>query len=598
MNTATFKIKNSDDVIQGQVARRVKKLFPNGCGRILLVNIPQVGEDDFDLATAKLKRYPCFPPYGLGLLSRDLRVAGYTTRLIDLNFEVLSHVKDEVFDYKRWQTMLEGAVESFAPDLVGVSCMFSATHTSLRAVVDYTKMSFPGVPIVVGGVHASNNTRLVLEEIPNIDAVIAYEADEAFVNFIDFANGKITEDRLTQTGIIDGGEYLYIERRIFPDGDKLNYSPDYDDLPLGENGKWGEIGVYRWLIGNPPVSTILANRGCRAQCTFCSVHSFNGSGVRERKSVVVVDEMERLAKHYGIKHFMWLDDDLFRPDCVEMFNEIIRRNLGITWDASNGVIASVTTKEVMRAAYESGCIGLSFGIESGDPEILKSVKKPSGVKHFRRVGELMKEYPSVFAKGFLMVGFPDETVGKIWNTINLAREIELDWYPIQILSPFGGTAMAQTMVDRGLTDEHTVLSSKMFVGPAGGQRLKERRETELSAFNPHVLDPSCSDCIPSREEMPDVWFMMDYLVNYERIARIENPVKLSMQRLNLRAIIDRLPKHIALAALYLGIVNKKLGNYTEARGNFEETDTYLEESAFWRVRFEKLGLNRLLSEWR
>ena len=38
------------------------------------------------------------------------------------------------------------------------------------------------------------------------------------------------------------------------------------------------------------------------------------------------------------------------------------------------------------------------------------------------VSENSKNFPSrIFAKGFLMVRFPDETVGKIWNTINLAR---------------------------------------------------------------------------------------------------------------------------------------------------------------------------------
>lgn len=596
MKDAVLDKPDREDVLLEKIAQKSKEMFPNGCNKILLVNIPQVGEADFDLATAKLKRYPCFPPYGLGLLSYILRVTGYTPLLVDLNFEILSHVNDLSFRYGRWQTALRETLESFAPDLVGVSCMFSANHASMKAVADYVKMNYPRTAIIAGGVHPSNNTRMVLETIPNIDAIISYEADEALVNFVDFVNDKAKKDSLTQIAMFKNNEYLHIERRVIPSDKQINYSPDYGILPIGQYGMFGEVGVYRWLKGNPLVATILANRGCRASCTFCSVRSFNGKGVRSRKPNAVADEMQRQVENYGVRHFMWLDDDLFRPNAVSLFNEITHRNLNITWDASNGVIASATTYQVMEAAYESGCIGLSFGIESGDPDILKNVKKPSSRKHYLAISEILKTFPHIFAKGFLMVGFPDETVGKIWNTINMAREMALDWYPIQIMSPFGGTEITKELVRRGVIDEHTVLSSKMFVGPAGGQRLRERQETDSSNFNPDVLDRSRSGKIPTQMELPDVWFMMDYLINYEPIPRMTDSIKLRMQRLNLRAIIDRLPKHIAMASLYLGIVNKKLGNGAEATGNFEETNKYLEESAFWQVRFQKLGLNQVLRE--
>ena len=597
MKHAVLDTLNEEKVPLEKIAQMSKEMFPNGCNKILLVNIPQVGETNFDLATAKLKRYPCFPPYGLGLLSYGLRIAGYTPTLIDLNFEILSHMNDLSFRYDRWQNALRQAMESFVPDLVGVSCMFSANHESMKAVVDYVKMNYPQTAIIAGGVHPSNNTRMVLETIPNIGAVIAYEADEALVNFIDFVNGKASKkNNLTQIAMFQNGEYWHVERRVIPNGKRVNYSPDYGILPIGQYGMFGEVGVYRWLKGNPPVATILGNRGCRASCTFCSVRSFNGKGVRSRKPNAIVDEMQRQVENYGVRHFMWLDDDLFRPDAISLFNEITRRNLHITWDASNGVIASATTHQIMQSAYESGCIGLSFGIESGDPDILKMVKKPSGIKHFMAVSEILKNFPQIFAKGFLMVGFPDETVEKIWNTINLAHTMALDWYPIQIMSPFGGTEIAKKLMERGVIDEHTVLSSKMFVGPAGGQRLRERQEINSSNFNPDVLDKSRLDKIPMQGELPDVWFMMDYFINYEPIPGVTDPVKLNMQRLNLRAIIDRLPKHIAMASLYLGIVNKKLGNSAEATSNFEETRKYIEESAFWQVRFEKLGLNKILHE--
>ena len=59
------------------------------------------------------------------------------------------------------------------------------------------------------------------------------------------------------------------------------------------------------------ISTILSNRGCRAQCTFCSVRNFNGVGVRRRTIDSVIEELKILKFEHGIDHIMWLDDDFY-----------------------------------------------------------------------------------------------------------------------------------------------------------------------------------------------------------------------------------------------------------------------------------------------
>ena len=69
---------------------------------------------------------------------------------------------------------------------------------------------------------------------------------------------------------------------------------------------------------------------------------------------------------------MWLDDDLLynTKRTINLFNEMVKQNVDITWDASNGVIASSVTDEIMSAAEESGCLGVVIGMESGNPEIV------------------------------------------------------------------------------------------------------------------------------------------------------------------------------------------------------------------------------------
>ena len=86
---------------------------------------------------------------------------------------------------------------------------------------------------------------------------------------------------------------------------------------------------YALLEPEAKFSTALSNRGCRAQCTFCSVRHFNGKGVRRRSVQSVIDELLVLRHEYGIDHVMWLDDDFLydRRESLELFNEMVRLSL-------------------------------------------------------------------------------------------------------------------------------------------------------------------------------------------------------------------------------------------------------------------------------
>lgn len=579
----------------GVIARKIKTVLASGCKRVLLVDVPQVAEGDFELAMAQAGRNMCYPPYGLGLLHQGLGEAGYASRILDLNFEVLSRVEDINFHYTVWKEILTEALESFKPDLVAISCMFSMSHHSFTAVVSYVREQYPHLPTIVGGVHISGNTRPILERVVGIDFALKYEGDTAFIALLDYANGKGDESHLSQVAVIEDGTYYELDARSTPTGTALNRSPDYGDLPIGQYSSYGRIGAFSWLrLDEPRVGTILGNRGCRAKCTFCSVEAFNGKGVRSRTTDRVVNEIQFLSEHHGVKHFMWLDDDLFVPSAVGLFNEISRRNLNITWDATNGVIASATTEEMLAAASESGCIGLAFGIESGDPPILREVKKPSGVRHFRAVGEMLKVHPHIFSKGNLMIGFPGETVEQIRRTADLAIEIGLDWYTITSVSFLGGTEMTRRQIRSGALNESDVLYANFFVSPNGVRHKKEMAEKNQSAFSPHLFDQGDLSRIPSSGEISDLWFLMDYLCNFKPTLSETRRTKLEMKRLMCLDICKRVKGH-AMAKLFLGLINERLDNQEEASLNFTETKASLETSAFWKVRFEQLGMDTLLS---
>ena len=175
--------------------------------------------------------------------------------------------------------------------------------------------------------------------------------------------------------------------------------------------------------------------------------------MRVKSTDTVINELKVLKNNYGINHITWLDDDLLfdKEQTYELFDKMEKNNLNMTWDASNGLIASaaVVEPELIAAAERSGCIGAYFGLESGNDKILKSIHKPSGLKHYLKLGPLMNKHPKIFTRGFLMIGFPNENLSQINDTIKMAIEAQLDWYTVQLLTPLPSTEIYDEMVAAG-----------------------------------------------------------------------------------------------------------------------------------------------------
>lgn len=582
------------------IGQKLKTLFPNGCQRVLFVNPPNVAEEEFDSEVAKNNRYPIYPPVGFGIMSRVLQNRGYPPEnisILDLNFLIQEKFLEnrDAFDFNIWKSLIEERIQDFQPDVVALTCMFTIYYRQMRRVASHVKDKCPGIPVFAGGTHTSDAAEIVVKDCKDIDMVCLFEGNEIFADTLDFVNGEMEEANLRQLGILHESRYVAIEERAPKTSASINVIPDYHDLPIEKySPEHGRIGAFHWLWADKTrAATVLSNIGCRAQCTFCSVRSFNGYGVSMRDIHNVVDEIELLRDRYGVGHIMWLDDDLFYDAnrAVRLFNEMSRRNLGVTWDASNGIIASAMTREIAHAASESGCIAMSIGIESGSPEILASVKKPSGVRHFLQCAEIMEEFPRVFTKGLLMVGFPGETIGQILQTVKLGKEMGLDWYTIQPLNFIPGVELTNHALAAGLLTEEEMINGteRPFVGSTGGQ-IKRETEEELCADDFMNMLGSDPAIVPEREDIRDIWMVMDYKINYEPIWDLQSPTKLKMLHRLFVNMCDHTHANNALGNLYFGLIEKKLGNHDESRNRLNLSRSCAQSSAYWKIRFETLNL--------
>jgi radical SAM superfamily enzyme YgiQ (UPF0313 family) len=365
------------------------------------------------------------PPLGISYLAACLVRAGIDVRIYDM--VVMRH------DPRK----LAAVMASFQPDVVGATSVTMTFHSAI-SVIEAAKRIDPRVITVLGGAHASFCAERTLQEHSALDIVAIGEGEETIVELCDALSGQRTLNSVAGLCFREGAELVHTGQR-----------PGYLDvatLPLPARSL-GPLTRYRALA--TPIS-MTTSRGCPFQCIFCVGRKLVGAKIRWRDANSVVDEMEQLAT-LGF-HQINVADDLFtakKSHALAVCDEIVRRGLRVSWVS----FANVNTVDVplLIRMREAGCTTVSFGLESGNPEILKTIKKgtkPAGmvaaVRACRGAG--------IIATGSFIVGLPGETEQTLAQT--LAFSDELAEYGAQtgfhMLAPFPGTAVRERADEYGL----------------------------------------------------------------------------------------------------------------------------------------------------
>jgi radical SAM superfamily enzyme YgiQ (UPF0313 family) len=589
-------------VVEGELDR----LFPSrSIGRVLLIAPPDADVTMFNYGTGKRGRYWNFAPYGLGTIATHLRNLDIGVEILNLNNVVLKvcgeSQKEGDFDFDRaWKDSLATAIRNYSPDFIGLTCMFTQTHKSTINVCNEIKRLTPDVPVAIGGVHITNSfvndktSSSLVEDLAQADLFFVYEAELALKGFIQIVNKNEPVENLSQIFFNSGERHLYFSNKVIPDSSDLNVIPSHDLMDTSELSRYGRVGSFSMLKERgTKVTTVLSNRGCRARCTFCSVRNFNGASVRTRSVQSVIDELLMLRNDYGIDHVMWLDDDFLYDHNrgLDLFNEMVRQQVGITWDCTNGVIAASCTDEIIAAAAESGCIGFNIGMESGNPHILRKIKKPGTAKTFLKAAEVLQKYEQINARVFLMIGFPGETYRMILDTINVSLAMNLDWYNVTILQPLPNTPIFDAMIEEGYLSTDDFKEIRYSAGPYGkhGKSAEKSRDL-LSADFKDAFSNLDLDSVPPKEHLDEIWAYMNFHLNFRRLFSEERPVKLKQLLQYVENITDLISPENAFAMYFYGYLQKKCNGSVDPN-TARDLQVRLESSSYWQERFDDFGLS-------
>ncbi len=349
------------------------------------------------------------PPVGLGYLSEMLRQHGFDHQVIDMSLG---------YSLKQVQTK----IALFQSDLIGLS-MTSLYYRSVYDIICAIKQRFPMIPIAVGGPHISTLRQQVLAECSGIDYGTTLEGEETLV---ELCQGKPAEQikgllyRTTQDEIVYTGDRCFImdlERLAFPKYEKF----ELDKYVAREIG-------------------IITSRGCPYSCTFCPVKTTIGRTTRFRSVQPIVDELEYW-RQKGYRDILILDDNFaMKQDRVyEICDEIDRRKLtGLRFRCGNGIRADHVNYDLLKRMYEIGFRFLSFGVESANDKVLKTIKKG---EQLERIEQAINNACDIGydVTLFFIIGLPGETPQEAEQSLRFAQKYPVFDAKFYNLIPFPNT---------------------------------------------------------------------------------------------------------------------------------------------------------------
>ncbi|MEY3209624.1 MAG: hypothetical protein RIT28_105, partial [Pseudomonadota bacterium] len=344
------------------------------------------------------ENYGIFPSLSLLYVAGILESAGAEVLFIDAHAEGLT--LDETV----------ARLEAFGPSYIGYTIttyLFFQTLDWIKAIKART-----GTPTIVGGVHLSIYPRETLTH-ESIDYAVTGEAELSLPNLLhalenrrDLRDVKGIAFRVggpTQTG----GEVV-----VTPTEKTI----DVDEVPFPARRLIDNSLYYSFISKYKNFTCFITSRGCPYKCIFCEQGS---KAFRARSPKNVVDELELCVNEFGIRELDFFDSSFtIRKDrVIEICEEINRRKLDIVWAARTRV--DCITKDVLSAMRRAGCARIYYGVESGNREILKVLKKSTSLELVKRVVRETRE-EGIDTFGYFMLGNPYETPATIRQTIRLA----------------------------------------------------------------------------------------------------------------------------------------------------------------------------------
>ncbi len=353
------------------------------------------------------------PPLGITYVAAAFAAAGAEVRIFD--YIVSSYSREK----------LAQQLAEFQPDAVGTGSVTMNFYEAEQILRD-AKGCNSEIITIMGGPHVSFTAENTLRLYPEIDLIVVGEAEETIRELTPLLPEK---DKWRD---VKGIVYRQDGKIVFTG--KRNFIEDLDKIALPARHL---LPVSRYRALGFPVSMI-TGRGCPHACIFCLGRKMVGAKIRRRKIKNVLDEMEEITL-LGFDRIN-IADDLFAVDnkrVMQLCAGIRARGLKLSWSAFARV--DTVDQEMLDDMASSGCDSVSFGVETGNQEMLERIKKGITLEQVRRAVQMCRQ-AGMIAHASFIVGLPGETRETLAQTAQFARSLDIV-YGYHFLAPFPGTTV-------------------------------------------------------------------------------------------------------------------------------------------------------------
>jgi radical SAM superfamily enzyme YgiQ (UPF0313 family) len=374
---------------------------------------------------------PANPPLGLLYVAAALEGVDVETRVHDLGF-----------DGERSQ--LTTILKEWKPDIVGITCT-TPIYPHARSVAQLAKDVLPGVWVVMGGVHPSVTPESVLEDSA-ADAVAVGEGEELMQALVKAYPDPEAASNIPGIWSKFGGTIVQGPPPIIIKNLDSLPSPARHLVDVRKYFEASGTDRIKWSLPQPSLPMI-ASRGCPYRCTFCASELVHGKKIRVRSIENIRSELETLVSDHGIRGTYFYDDTLtFDVPWLEELCAMLKE-MGLKWIC--GTRLDRVDRPILTMMKDAGCVLISYGIESGDPDMLSGVlKKGLTLDQIREGMRLTKEVGIATVANY-MLGFPGETEESMKKTIALSQELDSDIAEFSVYMPLPGTELAAKAGEMG-----------------------------------------------------------------------------------------------------------------------------------------------------
>ncbi len=410
----------------------------SGKKKILLVNLPF--EKIYESTNIK-GIAPATPPLSLACIAGSVLRAKHDAKIFDFN------------TYEDGTSEFIKTLKEYKPDFLGITFVTPLIKEADR-ISKLAKKEIPKIIIIGGGPHPSSFPESALKET-KIDI------------------GVIGEGDITIIEIIEGKKYPEIQGIAYKDKKKIIVNQrralieNLDDLALPAHQLYDikKYHVSSALARHNPVGWIETSRGCIFGCVYCNKSCF-GRTFRMKSARRVVDEFKRM-KEMGFKEIHLTDDSFTtKMDRVkEICDLLVKEDVIIPWVPITGIRVDKIDLELLEKMKASGCYKVLFGIESGSQKILNRIKKGITLEQVRKSVALSKK-AGLEVAGAFMIGLPDETEKEAQETIDFAKELDLDYAKMSITIPLPATELFNELDAKGLIKTYKWEEFKFYSVPS------------------------------------------------------------------------------------------------------------------------------------